>query len=72
MEPRDSTIIYDPEATLEPPTISPLGPQDDHLSPDLDQCPVSKQVGYAKTENGGEENDESLHGIPVLGIARAV
>ncbi len=58
MEPRDSAIVYDPEATLEPPTVNLLGPQDDHLPPDLDQRPMSKQVGYAKTENNGEANDE--------------
>jgi hypothetical protein len=71
MEPRDSTIIYDPEATLEPSTVSLLGTQDDHLPPDLDQRPVSKQVGYAKTDDSGEDNGKSLHGIPIPGIARA-
>jgi len=62
MEPRDSTIIYDPQATFVPRTISLLGPQDDHLSPHLDQRPVSEQVGYAETKYRGENNGESLHG----------
>ena len=42
MEPRDSTVIYDPKAALEPSTISLLGPQHDHLPTNLDQCPVSQ------------------------------
>ena len=72
MEPRDGTVIYDPKAALEPSTISLLGPQHDHLPPDLDQCPVSQQVGYAKTEYRCDDNGESLHRVAVLGISRPV
>jgi hypothetical protein len=53
-------------------TVSLLRSQDDHLSPDLDQSPVSKQVGYAETNDSYEDYGESLHGIAVLGITRAV
>jgi hypothetical protein len=71
MEPRDSAIIYNPEATLEPPTVGLLGSKDDHLPADLDQRPVRKHISYAKTHDRCQGNDETFHEVIVLGISHA-
>lgn len=71
MEPRNSAIIYDPEATLEPLTVCLLGAQDDHVPSDLDQRPVGEHVSYAKANHRGEDDGESLHGMMIPEITGA-
>src|SRR5262245_37816291 len=72
MEPRGSPIVHDPEARLEPGAVRLLGAKNNHLSPNLDEGPVSRPIENQDRGCGRKSDGESLHEEDPLGIARAV